>query len=843
MAPPGPLAIALPYLVQVQWAPSGTEPANADWSGTGVVTAPVLTLGLTLTAGAIGAGKATFSWAAAGPAQPTNGVVQVLDVAAERFVASLIGSGGAGSTTFAPVAGKTYAAYVQAAALIAPGIPEAFTLGPLSAPISIPVAAPTLTAITYDGEQLNVTWTPPAAPAAPAPVVTTTSYALMLNAGGAALASVDAQAGGGVATIDPAALGTAPTVAGAVSYGSVSGPAGTGQAPLTSAPSIIGVTLAAAQQQGETEVSVLVAAPAGLPTGAEVQVELLQDGVTLATRAASGKPLAAKLTAALAGGHRYEARARIHVPAAGGAPALTGPPSERAAVLERLPPAVAPRGVSAVYDGSALHVSWEPVAAPGIDGYLVTVAGASPTVPPTFVAGAASSETTITASFSGAFPGAASVTVQTAVQVGQSEERIYGPSSPSVVPTLSGSVRSVTVAATGQPPYAFRRGAYTTLAKAREASVVTYLDNVFASGTPTVQYPTATPVFTLAPLVQPGAEGPAYSLTLAKSVWEGFEGGTPARAEMRTNTRKFLLAVEEAHVKPGGIALVRQALAAALPQTFAETLYYRYGVWQEEKLRAVDLDAGLRLRIAGAAYQTPSASVTDPRNGFVALGTEEYDLAEIFPVGTAQAGLAPALTVDAFLALLLSGAGSASGSTVAAGSADFFGPGARQAYFRLFYPQTFPGSGSIGSTSPIANVAVVGAQSLATLESATETYVSTGNLPAGESLFVAYFRGRAMLTPLLAVTVDGQLSWVPVGTTVRQLLAARGAPAIGPHAGAQVRMTRLAAGITDWQQSPPAITAESVNLTLSDLTGLVPQLWPLDLPLLGGDEISLTTGA
>ena len=64
----------------------------------------------------------------------------------------------------------------------------------------------------------------------------------------------------------------------------MSGPAGTGQAPLTSAPSIIGVTLAAAQQQGETEVSVLVAAPAGLPTGAEVQVELLQDGVTLATR-------------------------------------------------------------------------------------------------------------------------------------------------------------------------------------------------------------------------------------------------------------------------------------------------------------------------------------------------------------------------------------------------------------------------------------------------------------------------------------------------------------------------------------------------------------------------------
>jgi hypothetical protein len=30
-----------------------------------------------------------------------------------------------------------------------------------------------------------------------------------------------------------------------------------------------------------------------------------------------------------------------------------------------------------------------------------------------------------------------------------------------------------------------------------------------------------------------------------------------------------------------------------------------------------------------------------------------------------------------------------------------------------------------------------------------------------------------------------------------------------------------------------------VNLTLSDLGALVPQLWPLDLPLLGGDEISL----
>lgn len=1285
--PPGPLSAALPYTVQVQWvAPTNPQqPASKyDWTVGGIVSAPVITTGLTLTAGTAGQSQLALSWAAAGPAQPTAGNVLIFDMSAKPtpLMVTFVSGPGSGSAAFTPDQTKTYAAYASAAALIDPYTPSMaglYTIGPFSPPVALPSASPTLTAVTYDGSTLAVGWTAPTLPTSP--IVADPSYALLLLSGTAVVGRFPADAGGGTVAVDPATLGAAPAVAGAVSFGTVAGPVGTGQTVLATPPVVTGVTMAASSQSGKTDVTVKVTAPAGLPSTASVRVRLLQDGATVATGTASGTPLQATLTAALAAGSRYTVVADTFIAATSSVPATTSPAtaplalvpgpvtgvavsydgdalrltwsptpdpaltgyrvavtglaqtafstgptpvlsipaglavgaavtatvtplagpaaglpstpasftvpapaapkileatvdgdqlaltwqpsagpwldgytvklagtvamraapsltvftglatsatvtlpaqdqavawtvtvaataggtagpassavalfpavpevtsvavagatatvgwavvpgtsavlaalaaaaarvqvqvlddgnvvaagsttiaaaatgslavtlpspvtsrlriaaqlvsgaqtgsrSDAAAVLAAAPtvtfgaliddaltlrwsasgdagvtgyrvcagptcvttsdtnvvlplpagattsqkvtvtpvgadttgpaasvavvspygvsqggyangvlsvtltaagtpaptsawvdvlvdgavaartaaagtpgavtvpialppgtpaqvraagvgsgslappsapvaiPTTPPAGVGAAYDGSQLHVAWDPVPDPGVTGYVVTVNGASPAVPATYVSGATSAGTAIAATFSGAFPGSASVTVQASVATAGSA-RIDGPAG-AAVPTLAGSVRSVAATATGQPPYALRHGAYATLAQAKGQPVTVYLDNPFATGTPTVHDSGSPVTFTLAPVTPAVSGGPAYQLTIAQTVWTSFDGSA-ARTNLRATYRSFLKAVDAAVTTPGGIALVRQAIAAAMPQTFAETLYYRYGVWREINLRAVDLDPGLRLRLTGAVYQAPSAAITDPVNGYVALGTEEYDLAEIFPAGTVQ-GLAPALTVDAFLASLLPGGGSATGTTVAAGSADFFGPGARQPFFRLFYPATFPSSGSVGSDSPSDSVAVLGAPSWTALENATDIFVQSGSPPIGQPLFVAYFRGRAMLTPLAAASVDGQIRWVPVGTTVRQLLAAAGAPAAAAAIGAQVRLTRTAASIFDSPQGGAPLHAEPVDLSGADLGGLVPQLWPIDLPLLGGDEVTLSPAA
>lgn len=1276
VTPPGPLTAALPYQVQVQWAPAGSDPSNADWTVAGVATAPVITAAVGLVGGTVSAGNIALAWRPTGSGAPSTGIVQLLNVGAGQ-IKVLSAPGGSGSWAWTPAAGASYAAYVSAAALISPSVPNVYTSGPLAPPVSIPTSAPTLSSVAYDGARLSVAWTAPALPASPAPPVADASYSLLLLSGSTPVAAFPADSGGGTAVADLASLGGSLTVAGAVSYGAVAGPAGATAPLIARAPTLTAVTMAAGATAGSTTVSVTLSAPS-LPPGAQVTVTLLEDGAGVASAQATGTPPRATLTYAFAAGKRYALTAQaglattptvtgpataalpvaagpvqnlsasydgerlnlawsavsdpaltgylvavtgvaqgtfvtgpepvLSIPAtlavgaetsitvtplaglaygvpaaalaftvpapaapqivrasaeggvvqlawspsagpwldgyvvtatatAGGSTARTvtlytgletslafplpaldqaatwsvtvaatargtagtasgavtlfpalpvitgvtgsgtgatvawqlapgssdvvtlleslgaavqvqvndgdnvvasasttlsgsaasgsttvtlpspatarmtatarlvtaaqsGSASGAVAVLTATPavafgalgddaltlrwsatgdegvtgytvtcagvsvttggteavvplpaggasaggtvtlaavganaagpqlsrsivaapavasgtydgetlsvtlgaagspapaqlwvdvvaggavvaravaagsagsasipvslpagtaavvratgvgagsltppgagvavPSSAPSGVSAVWDGAQLHVGWTPVADAGITGYLVTVNGADPAVQPTYVAGAGASSASIAAAFTGAFPGSATVAVQASTQV-TAGNRVDGPGGPALAPILSGAVRGVAAAASAQPPYVYRIGAYTTLAAARDADVVVYLANVFASGTPTVQDSSTTPTFTLAPASGSPAPEAAYTLTIDKSVWTSFDGSA-ARAPLRTAYINLLKAVEAQGSQTWGVSLVRQAVAAALPQTFAETLYYRYGVWQQTSLRVVDLEPGVRLRVSGAAYQSPSAS-TDARNGYVVVGSETFDLAEVFPAGSAQNGLAPALTVDAFLAQLFPGA-SGQGTAVAAGPLDFFGVGGRQAYFRLFYPPSFLSSGSTGSTSPtVSNVAVVGAPSWTALEAATDTYATTGSLPTTGSLFIAYFRGRAALTPLLAATVNGAPGWVPVGTTLRQTLATLGAaPGFGSGGAGGVQLTRVVADVFDHAQGGAPIRAEAVSLSTAAIGSLIPQLWPLDVPLLGGDTVAV----
>jgi hypothetical protein len=1272
---PGPLGAAVPYSVQAAWSPTTTEP---DWTAAGVVTAPVVTAGMLLTDGTMDAlGTAALSWAPVAAAQPLAAAILIFDKDGMNWIADVVP--GSGATGLALETGQSFAAYVACATLIDPNTPDAYSTGPLAAPVLLPGVAPALTGVSYDGMRLTAAWTPPAPPAPSLPPQVDPGYLLVVSSPSGAVAFVPAGPAGGGTVIDLGAVASPVTVTAALRAGRLTGPPGHEQQVITAAPGISSVTMAASRTAGATDVTVTVTKPAGLPPGATVTVTLLRDGAPVATATASGSPAKATITHALPGsGYAVAAQARLvgppgvtgpscrplalvvgqvtptlsydgeylHVswppagdttvtgytiglgtlgsvsagldgvlqiparlkpgdtvtatvtPTAGAVTGITAPattfvvPAPAAptitqvevtgcelalrwtpspgpwldgyqvvltgsrdgggsrtatiavgpALVAKLPlarldgswtwsvtvaatargvpglasaptalfgavavltavragsasatvtwaltpelqstlqaladagakvqaqlldggtvlasssvaivatssvgsvnldlptpstallsaavrvvtdaqagarsratavlfdapnilwgeldadmlhlrwsaavgagvqgyqvsygqsasavtgdtqialpltqapaagdtisvaatggvatgpaisrgavtpyavasgsydgrtltltitaagpptpeyarvrvlaggtivasvasagapssavtvpvllepgrgarvqisgvgsgslaapsaavaiPAAVPRGVTAVWDGANMHVAWVPVDDPGVSGYLVTVSGATP--PARYVSGAGTGSAVIPVAYTGAFPGTANVTVRASARITDADHRLDGPVSPSAVPQLAGGIRTVTVPATGQPPYLYRRGAYQTLAQVRDQPVVVYLDSPFpaASGTPTVTDGGASPTFTLAPVNSPIAGCPGYRLTVAQTAWT-FDG-TSARAGLRASYRMFLRKVEAATPQPWGIALVRQAVATALPQTFAETLYYRYGLWRDASLRAVDLESGMRLRITGAAYEAPIAALSDPRNGFVALGTETYDLAEVFPAGSDQPGLGPALAIDSFLAALLSGAGAASSTTVAAGPTDLFAVGGRQPYFRLLYPSALPGSGLPGSSAPVANVVMLGASTWTALEDATSSYAATGNLPVGPSLFIAYFRGRAALTPLISVTVDRHERWVPVGATARTLLAGLGLPVGAPRAGDAATLRRTLAGIDDFAQGGPPVAAEPVLLDGAELGAHVPQLWPLDVPLLGGDVLTRVASA
>lgn len=249
------------------------------------------------------------------------------------------------------------------------------------------------------------------------------------------------------------------------------------------------------------------------------------------------------------------------------------------------------------------------------------------------------------------------------------------------------------------------------------------------------------------------------------------------RAKLLENFAGLLRAVEESEEKslvPGAASFTRRLAASVLPATFDESLYFHHGLYRgtpASQRLSVDLSPGMRLRIEHATSQfvypradeRPEESLT---NGYVASGQSRYDLVEtLTPEG------APTLAFDAFLGrnALTQVAANQGG---AAGVIDLQ-IGGRRRYYRLCYPAQLPSSDSPGAVGPLQNVVLIGANKLALLDQATDAYYrpDTGDaLAAVPEVVVHSFRGRALVVPEIPCRLNGELIYVPLGTTVRQLL-------------------------------------------------------------------------
>jgi hypothetical protein len=653
----------------------------------------------------------------------------------DGYVVTLAVTGTSPSTTATRVSGLSaripYTPADLAAATVSVAAASGVAIGPAGAAVPVISAAPALTKAVYDGTSVALGWTP----AADGNV---TGTVVSLLTGGVVTEQVTMGGIGGSIALPPGAWTARVQGAG---MGTV-GPAPQDVALLTAPPPCVTVGWDALG----TGCAVTWTAMAGV---AAYEV-LLTDG---------GSPVASFVVSA----PDADARMAVQIPAAtftphsgsfavsmrtlDGArdPVAVGPPGPVTEIT-----AAAPVGVSVAYDGVTAVVSWNAVASPLVTGYqLSSVVG--PTASPLGQTTGTSAAFALTVLDPAAAP---SIVVQALCGPAM------GPPSAQAPVLAQGLFLST---GSGVAPNLAPRTAPSSAA----TSLVLYLPQIFQKAPKAGELPTEAP-FEMAPL----PDSPfAYTLTIgsASAAWRFT---AEDRAAVRAAYASLLAALAGQTATAPGLRTVQDAISRAMPQTFAETLFYAYGLNAAKGW--VDLRPGMVLRAEFETYQVPGTQVKDGAfvAGFVATGTAEYE------VSSYLGGDGQWLTgFDAFLATLAAAQGirvptlaSDGGRAQGAGGLiDAFFPQFQKPFCRIVYPGSTLTTDSTGSAYPFQNPVLLASDSLANLDTAA-TNVREGLAPGG-SVASFYFRGRTTLTACVRVLVNGAPMLVPVGTTVGNLLA------------------------------------------------------------------------
>ncbi len=275
------------------------------------------------------------------------------------------------------------------------------------------------------------------------------------------------------------------------------------------------------------------------------------------------------------------------------------------------------------------------------------------------------------------------------------------------------------------------------------------------------------------------------NITIAATAW-----GTDRNALMLDFT-DFLQNIETQFelknvLSPGATVRIGQQIADCMPAPLVETLFYRYSLspgFAPGTIPCVDIRPGMRLRVeAGVSqYIGPGSEF----NGYVGGGRCSY------LVGSAPAASgARVVTFDPFLGTINSPMIDV--STVnppppaIGGLLDLQGYYPAQKYWRLIYPSSIADATQTGSLDPSSNATLVGANTLADLNAATDSYPT---IPS-PSVYL-FFLGRATVVPEIPIWLNIQTipntnatlskplagtpvqtvqQYVPVGTTLANLI-------------------------------------------------------------------------
>jgi hypothetical protein len=607
--------------------------------------------------------------------------------------------------------------------------------GPLSDALPLPLAAPAVTRVALgDDGALHVAWTPVAGVVG--------AYLVSVTRDGAALASatVPADRSGVALPLGAIAPAAAYAVTVVVRAGGARGPLpAAATRALATAPA-----LGAAGFDGTTATIPLTAPAGGGPAPDRYELELLRDGAVVQRATVAPPAAGAPLTLAVAPAVGRDGRFGLAV-RAGSGPALG--PAATTAVLLSGPPA----GLSADFDGLTVLARWTPVA--GATGHRVTVVAdghAEPIAHGDAPAGAGELRLAVR------LPDTTSawqLAVQPLLGAGS------GP--PARVPLFAPGLY---LRSDGQPRL-FRAASPALAPQALSA----YLPQIGPlSGLPLPAAPSDAPLRIVANDDSATSAVFPYRLLIGGAALD-FSSGESIRAAVWSASEALLASAEDGGATPWGIVQLQQAISRLLPQTFAETLLYAYGL--SPTTGTADLRPGMVLRVVASDFALmPSNRPPAWAQGYAGGAAADYELADYLDVTPRPADAPWLLGFDGYLSWLC-----ANGALTvpapqsenalqsgAADAADLYWPLFRQPFYRLFAPV------ELQSATPPAVAQT--RQQFTLAAAATHRLISGARAAASPGVAVAYFRGRAVVRLMIRVVVDGETQLVPVGTTVGNLL-------------------------------------------------------------------------
>lgn len=331
-----------------------------------------------------------------------------------------------------------------------------------------------------------------------------------------------------------------------------------------------------------------------------------------------------------------------------------------------------------------------------------------------------------------------------------------------------------------------------------------------------------------------------YTLTIAgdKSAWAFSED--PIRSSLQTEYIDFLTSVEtQGNASPKFISTLQDIIARYMPQTFDETLYYAFGLHYTPSGGAgyIDLRPGMIMQVMIDDYLQPDASSTETFvRGYIGTGVLEATVGGYVDNNGWKLGF------NTFINQLVShGLLDVSvpahdyesyQQSGAANMVDLYWSDFRQPFYRLFIPSSLIPPNRSGTSQTAENFVLASASNY--------TRLNTVNQQPSATNSVTYFRGRSIIQIMIRIRVNGQITTVPIGTTINNILETMG---ITQQAADRpinwiVLNRALGAVVLNPTQSQQAHRYQ-VRLGWNKLSIYSTTQSALDLPLLHGDQLEI----
>lgn len=326
---------------------------------------------------------------------------------------------------------------------------------------------------------------------------------------------------------------------------------------------------------------------------------------------------------------------------------------------------------------------------------------------------------------------------------------------------------------------------------------------------------------------------PVSVLTIRRSLIVETEGTIAKRCksvaasdnEVRADFASFREMLEKAEIakdlEPGAAERIAARIAELVPGPPASALFYRYGFAQQPDKRAtVDLLPGMRVRLEHELYQLDlvafSNRTASQAEGYTGTGASYFSIQD-FHDDTAT----PRRYVDAFTGALR-GMGALQTQSL---PSRLTGPAeidlAMRRHLRVIYPATLSDAQKINPDLPEQRPSLLAAETYCGLaDPAVDCAARLAPIPPDRlGRDQIFFRARSFPIPEIVVIVNGEQQYVPVGTTLRNVV-------------------HTTAAWSEWEIARRVYLRRRAGTRMVRVRFRTDDPAAVDLPLVGGDDVS-----